>query len=93
MPANLIRATYFLWDAIRFRICGKIDKGSLIMPTCSAEVDWDILCPAREIGKVCSSTGGMCCECLLTNANSLVLSGTKMVLDFLGILITQLGKH
>ena len=43
VPANLVRATDFLWEDIRFKICGNIDNGSLIMPTCSADVDWDIL--------------------------------------------------
>ena len=87
----LIRYDAFLWVVILIKIWGKISDDSLIIPTCSALSDNGIGVFDKETGLRKDSIGGMYFSLLLTNATSLVLSGTKIVLvllhnDHLGML-------
>ena len=79
----LMRKDAFLWAVIRFRIWGNISDDSLIMPTCSALSESGIGTFDRDTGFKKDSMGGIFLSLLLTNATSLVLSGTKIVLDLL----------
>ena len=66
---------------IRFSIWGNISDESLIIPTCSALLDKGMVAFDRDNGFKNDSIGGICLSLLLTKATSLVLSGTKIVLD------------
>ena len=68
---------------IQLRIWGNISEDSLMIPTCLALSDSGIVAFDRDTGFKKDSIGGMFLSLLLTNATSLVLSGTKMVLDLL----------
>ena len=78
-----MREEAFLWAVIRLRIWGNISVDSLMTPTCSALSESGILVFDRDTGFRKDSIGGMFLSLLLTNAISLVLSGTKMVFDLL----------
>ena len=60
---------------------GNISDESLIIPTCSALLDKGMVAFDRDIGFKNDSIGGIWLSLLLTKATSLVLSGTKIVLD------------
>ena len=77
----LMRYEAFLWAVIRLSIWGKISNESLIMPTCSALLDIGMVALDRDTGFKNDSIGGICFNLLLTKATSLVLSGTKIVLE------------
>ena len=77
----LIRYDAFLWAVIRLSIWEKLSNESLIIPTCSALFDRGIVASDRETGFKKDSIGGICFNLLLMKATSLVLSGTKIVLD------------
>ena len=79
----LMRKDAFLWAVIRFRIWGNISDDSLMIPTCSALSDNGIWVFDKDTGLRKDSIGGMYFSLLLTNATSLVLSGTKTVLVLL----------
>ena len=83
LDENLMRKEAFLWAVIQLRIWGNISEDSLMIPTCSALSDSGIVAFDRDTGFKKDSMGGMFLSLLLTNATSLVLSGTKMVLDLL----------
>ena len=62
-------------------IWGNISDESLIIPTCSAFWEIGIRVLDRDTGLRKASIGGIFLSLGLTNATSLVLSGTKIVLD------------
>ena len=77
----LMRKEAFLWAVIRFNIWGNISDESLITPTCLALLDNGIDVFDSNIGFKKDSMGGIYLSLLLMDATSLVLSGTKIVLD------------
>ena len=79
LDENLMSEDAFLWAVIRFSIWGNISKDSLMIPTCLALSESGILAFDRDTGFKKDSMGRMFLSLLLTNAISLVLSGTKVL--------------